>query len=158
MQTVPTVIGVAFACLLVATPARAQEPSGMERCRSISDNIGRLSCYDKLAAASRPGTRPPAERGYRAVGLTDLKLDHNELRGQNVEVSGNLMLAGEMALLRSGTTDISPIFVDLKAVPREQRRALLERCTDLGCTVTLRGKVDRVMEQRAIVAVGAELH
>lgn len=157
MHSIRASFGVVFVSVLAALPVWAQEPAAMERCRSITNDVERLGCYDKLAVATRPGVPPSAGRGYRTVGLTDLKLDHDQLRGQNVVVAGDLVLAGEMALLRSGTTDASPIFVDLKAVPREQQRALLERCTALGCAVTLHGRVDRVMEQRAIVADGAEL-
>lgn len=157
MQNVPAMIGAAFMAVAVALPAWAQEPADLGRCRSVTDNTERLNCYDKLAASARAGTLPPGGHGYQAVSLTDLKLDYDSLRGQGVEVSGNLILSGEMALLGSGATDTSPFLVDLKAVPRDQRRALLEQCTVPGCAVTMRGKVDRMMEQRAIVADGAAI-
>ena len=157
MQSVPATIGVAFVAVAAALPAWAQEPADIGRCRSVVDSNERLSCYDKLAASARPGTLPPGGHGYQAISLTDLKLDYDSLRGQGVEVSGTLMLSGEMALLTSGAMDASPLLVDLKAVPRDQRRALLERCTTPGCAVTMRGKVDRVMKQRAIVADGAAM-
>ena len=157
MQSVPAMIGAAFVAVAAALPAWAQEPADIGRCRSVTDNTERLNCYDKLAASARTGTPPPSGHGYQAVSLTDLKLDYGSLRGQGVEVSGTLMLSGEMALLASGATDSSPLLVDLKAVPRDQRRALLERCMVPGCAVTMRGKVDRVMKQRAIVADGAAM-
>ena len=157
MRNVSAMIGAASMAVAVALPARAQEPADIGRCRSVTDNTERLNCYDKLTALARPGTLPPGGHGYQAISLTDLKLDYDSLRGQGVEVSGTLMLSGEMALLASGATDSSPLLVDLKALPRDQRRALLERCTVPGCAITMRGKVDRVMEQRAIVADGAAI-
>lgn len=157
MRKVPAMIGAAFMAVAGAFPAGGQEPADIGRCRSVADNAERLNCYDKLVASARPGTLPPSKQSYRAVSLTDLKLDYDSLRGQGVEVSGTLMLSGEMALLASSATDASPLLVDLKAVPRDQRRALLERCTVPGCAVTMHGTVDRVMEQRAIVADGAAI-
>ena len=157
MRGVPAMIGAAFITVAAALPAWAQEPADIGRCRSVRDDTERLNCYDKLAAPARPDVLPPGRHGYQAISLTDLKLDYDTLRGQGVEVSGNLMLSGEMALLGSGATDTSPFLVDLKAVPRDQRRALLERCMVPGCAVTMHGKVDRMMEQRGIVADGAAI-
>lgn len=157
MCSFSSLVGAAFVSVTMALPAWAQVPISVEQCRLIPDDAKRLACYDKLAALARPSTLPPSAHGYQAVSLTDLKLDYDSLRGLDVEVSGNLILSGEMALLASGTTDTSPLLVDLKAVPRDQRRALLERCMVPGCTVTMRGKVDRMMEQRAIVADGAAI-
>lgn len=122
MQSVPAMIGAVVMAVAVALPAWAQEPADLGRCRSVTDNTERLNCYDKLAATARSGTLPPGGHGYQAVSLTDLKLDYDSLRGKGVEVSGNLILSGKMALLGSGATDTSPFLVDLKAVPRDQRR------------------------------------
>ena len=91
------------------------------------------------------------------MSLTDLKLDQGSLRGQGVEVAGTLVPLGETAVLRSSDTDLSPLFVELKAVPHEQRRAFLERCGMLGCSVTIRGLVAPVMAQPGIVADSLEI-
>ena len=129
--------------LATALPADAQDANGLARCRTITDAAERLGCYDR--------------RGYQTVSLTDAKLDQDRLRGQEVEVSGNLMIVSEIALLRSGSEDASPLVVDVKAVPREQRRKALDRCGALGCAATVRGTVDRMMTQPGIVADNIDL-
>ena len=134
--------------LALASQAQAQGSAELAHCRSLVVGIDRLACYDTLTLPASP----IACRSYRAMSLTDLRLDQGRLRGQGVEVAGTLMPLGEMAVLRSGDMDPSPLFVELKAVPREQRRTLLERCGMPGCDVTIRGLVAPVMAQPGIVA------
>lgn len=134
--------------MIPAQAAQAQDSAGIARCRSLTINNDRLDCYDKLTLPVSPG----GNRSYRAISLTDLKLDRDSLRGQRVEVAGTLVPIGEAALLRSSDTDLSPVFVEVKAVPREQRRVLLDRCGIPGCSVIIRGLVGTVMVQTGIVA------
>lgn len=136
--------------VVVAWPASAQDLAEFTRCRSIANDGERLGCYDRLVGPAGQ-TLSAASPGYQAMSLTDVKLDQDGLRGHEMEVSGNLVAANAIALLRSGDTDTSPLIVDFKAVPREQRRALLEHCEASGCLVTIRSRVDRVMAQPGIV-------
>ena len=146
-----------FAVVLVPAVAQAQEATEIARCRSIGDDGERLACYDRIADVARQTPPLGGGRGYRAMSLTDVKLDQDSLRGRPVEVSGNLVMMGQMAMLRFDAMDTSPLLVDFDAVPREQRRAMLERCGMLGCAATIRGRVDRVMAQPGIVAATLEV-
>ena len=139
--------------LASALEAQAQGSAEIARCRSLVASLDRLACYDKLTLPASPA----GSRSYRAMSLTDLKLDQGSLRGLGVEVAGTLVPLGETAVLRSSDTDLSPLFVELTAVPHEQRRAFLERCGMLGCSVTIRGLVAPVMAQPGIVADSLEI-
>lgn len=148
---------VAALAVVVALPACAQDLAEFTRCRSIANDGERLGCYDRLVDPARQ-TLSAASPNYQTMSLTDVKLDQDGLRGREVEVSGNLVAVNAMALLRSSDMDTSPLVVDFKAVPREQRRAMLEHCGASGCFVTIRGRVDRVMAQPGIVADNLEVH
>jgi len=148
--------GTVVLAAVMTLPARAQESAGIVRCQSIRDNTERLSCYDRITDPAQQAA-PAMASDYQAMNLTDLKLDQESLRNHKVAVSGNLLVAGEMALLRSSNSDLSPLVVDAKGVPREQRRTMLERCGASGCTVMVRGRVDRVMAQPSIVAESLEV-
>lgn len=134
------------------TLAGAQETKTIARCRTTLGDAERLMCYDKAVDGEEQGTRATAQMGYQAITLTDLKLDEANLSGRHVEVAGNLMLAGEVGLLGSDRRDSSPVVVDMKVVPREQRRAVLDRCSDLACAVSVRGTVGQVISKPGIVA------
>lgn len=148
-----------FAVVLVPAMAlaQAQEVTEIARCRSIGDDGERLACYDRIADVARQTPPPGGGRGYQAMSLTDVKLDQDTIRDRKVEVSGNLVMMGEMALLRFDATDTSPLMLDFKGVPREQRRLMLERCGMLGCTATVRGRVGRVMHHSGILADSLEI-
>ena len=62
-----------------------------------------------------------------------------------MEVDGELMLMGELLMLGQGGLDASPIFVDFKKIPRDQRRRIIE--CGMNCAATVRGKVGKVMMQ-----------
>lgn len=157
MRTIPVLNAAVVLAFVAVPPVRAQDAAGIAGCRSIADGGERLSCYDKLVDSAQQAPRPTAGRGHQAKSLTDVKLDQDSLRGRPVEVSGNLVVMGQMAMLRSDAMDTSPLLVDFDAVPREQRRAMLERCGMLGCAATIRGKVERVMAQPGIVAETLEV-
>lgn len=149
MRLIPAAVGIS---LLLFSAARAQEQAGIAHCRSITANDERLSCYDTLSGqAQQAGPKLP-NQSYQTMSLTDVKLDQDALRDRKVEVSGNLVMGSEIAFLRSGNTDTSSLIVDFKAVSREQRRAMIERCGASGCSATIRGRVDHVMSQPGIVA------
>jgi hypothetical protein len=156
MPNAPLALTISVA-LAIALPVRAQDVTGFARCRAIADAGERLGCYDGLAGQARQAVVPAPGHGYQTMSLTDAKLDQDSLRGHGVEVSGNLMVVSEMALLRSGSEDTSPLAVDIKAVPREQRRTALEHCGVLGCAATVRGTLGRVMAQPGIVADSIEV-
>lgn len=155
MRSISAVVGIS---LLLLSAARAQEQAGFTHCQSITANDERLSCYDKLSGLGQQAGPKLPDQGYQATSLTDVKLDQDALRGRRVEVSGNLVVGSDIAFLLSGNADTSPLIVDFKAVSREQRRTMLERCGASGCPVTIRGRVDRVMAQPGIVADNVEVH
>jgi len=132
--------------------AGAQETKAVAQCRSITVEAERLSCYDKVVDGE--GRTPPVkgQRSYGIIRLTDLKLYQADMSGSLVQASGLLKLAGRYGLLGSDYEDPHPLAVDLETVPREQRRKVLERCTDNGCIVTVRGTVGQILSMPGIAA------
>jgi hypothetical protein len=103
-------------------------------CGEIQNNSERLSCYDKTAS---PTT---TTNGYRRVNLTDLKLDKNSMKGQQIEVEGYVTMTMDMLMLSGGMVDANFIMVDYKKVSRNQLRPLYE--CEMACHVTIRGRVE----------------
>lgn len=108
---------------------------------------------DSLRARAAEPPRPtgrgtPAAPTYRAMGITDLKLDIARLTGQRVAVRARLMLVGGMAMLTDPRQpfDTNPVMADTETLPREDRQYILTQCST-GCEITARGVVGEVMLQ-----------
>lgn len=140
--------------LLSLAPAQvgAQETPTIAQCRSTTLDAERLSCYDKAVDGEEQTARAQVQGSYKTISLTDLKLDQANMSGRHIEVAGNLILTGRLGLLGSDYKDSSPLVVDMKAVPREQQRVVLDRCRDYRCTVSVRGTVGQVISMPGIVA------
>ena len=120
--------------LALATPAMGQD---LSKCGMIEKPLARLDCYDALA---KPGVPSP----YRSMSLDDFQLDRDTLIGTKLQLSGLLRQMGELAMLSKGLVDLSPVFIEIKNLPREQRKAILDRCGVTGCEVVARRHVDKV--------------
>ena len=131
-----------LAAALLATPAAGQD---LSKCSAIERPLERLDCYDTLA-------KPGASNPYRSMSIDDFKLDHDTLKDANAKVQlfGLLRQMGELAMLSKGVLDQNPLFVETKSLPREQRKALLDRCA-AGCDVVARGHVDKVFTGNGLV-------
>ena len=107
-----TVLG----CFFLALSALAVHA---EECRAIQNPVDRLKCYD---AKDPPGHTVPSSTGR--MSIVDFKTDRSSLMGKPVEVEGLLMPFGESALLAGEVGDLSPVFIDIGKVEREQRRTM----------------------------------
>jgi hypothetical protein len=120
-------------------PGAAQEDlyKDLSKCRSIENPGMRLVCYDNL---SKPT--------YVRMSVSDLSRDRASLgKGQaKVEVSGRLqeLIGGESYELGSKLNMADRITIDIKDLPREQRKAILDRC-NTGCDAVVQGRVIRQM-------------
>lgn len=137
--------GLLVVLALVATPLAAQQrgvTAELRSCRSITDSLQRLRCYDGLVPEEAPTSVAGPGGSYARVALVDFKLDRESMRGQLIEVQGRMVIMGEVAMLQTDAMDMSPAFLDITGLPREQRRQVLERCGMGGCEATVLGKVD----------------
>jgi hypothetical protein len=116
-------------------PGAAQED--LSKCRSIENPGMRLVCYDNL---SKPT--------YTRMSVSDLSRDRASLakEGARVEVSGRLqeLIGGDSYELGSKLNMADRITIDIKDLPREQRKAILDRC-NTGCDAVVQGRVIRHM-------------
>ena len=88
------------------------------------------------------------------LDLDDLRLDASELDGKPVRVRGVGQYVMDTLTLRKSTTDMSPVFIDLKNLPREQRKEIINRCSNImeGCRLTVYGTVKAPRRMKSIVA------
>ncbi len=131
---------------------QAETQTDLAQCRAITGSPDRLACYDKLVDAGEAVPVGKAPSGYKTIGMTDLKLDQSRMAGHRIETTGTLNMAGQVGLLGSDKKDSAPLPVDMAAVPREQRRTVLERCSDAGCAVLIRGTVGQVLSMPGLLA------
>ena len=124
-----------FTALLafLVIPGAAQED--LSKCRSIENPGMRLVCYDNL---SKPT--------YTRMSVSDLSRDRASLAKEQarVEVGGRLqeLIGGERYELGSTLNMADRITIDIKDLPREQRKAILDRC-NTGCDAVVQGRVIR---------------
>jgi hypothetical protein len=136
---------LAFA-VLSAPGARAQSPDELALCRAIEDDARRLACYDAIHLS----TASPLSK-YTRMSLEDLKLDILTSRGRFVEVAGVLRASSGALSLGVDAADERPLPIDVEALPRQDRRALLDECTE-GCNAIVQGRVNPVRFTTGIVA------
>jgi hypothetical protein len=125
--------------------AAAQTRADMERCRSISDEGRRLTCYDAIELSPAPRSK------YEVVDLAELKSFALSYRGQLVEVTGWIKPDEDLLSLGLDEVDPRPIPVDIESLPRRDRQSFLEAC-GAGCKATVRGRVRPVSFTTGIVA------
>ncbi|GEP00635.1 hypothetical protein [Methylobacterium haplocladii] len=134
-----------LAAIILAPPAAAQTQQGWAQCRTVADSLERLKCFDGL------GPAPVAQVGaYEKMTLIDWKTDKASLQGKKVEVEGLAMPFAGGALLSIQAGDVSPVFLDVERVPRDQRRRLLG-CSPM-CRLSVQGSGGTVQYQQGIIA------
>ena len=121
-----------FTALLafLVIPGAAQED--LSKCQSIAIPALRLECYDSL---SKPT--------YTRMSISDLSRDRASLAKvqAKVEVTGRLHeIIDELYELGSKLSMADRITIDTKDLPREQRKAILDRC-NTGCDAVVQGRV-----------------
>ena len=124
-----------FTALLafLVIPVTAQDD--LSKCRSIENPGMRLVCYDNL---SKPT--------YTRMSVSDLSRDRASLAKEQtrVEVSGRLqeLIGGDSYELGSKLTMADRVTIDIRDLPREQRKTILDRCST-GCDAVVQGRVIR---------------
>jgi hypothetical protein len=118
-----------FAFLII--PGAAQED--LSKCRSIANSASRLECYDNL---SKPT--------YSRISVSDFSRDRASLAKvqAKVEVTGRLqeLIGTELYELGNKLSMADRITIDIKDLPQEQRKAILDRCNS-GCDAVVQGRV-----------------
>lgn len=113
------------------------------KCAITDNDQSRLRCYDKIrddVVAQDAATSRGIATKYKSVTLIDLKTDIKSMIGQKVETEGVLQLMGDIVFLKSDGMDASPIMVSTDHVPRQERKSLLQSCTEL-CEGTVIGSI-----------------
>jgi len=85
----------------------------------------------------------------------NLKLDIASLSGKKVKVAALGQYFGQMFLLKKDMMDMSPIFVEIKNIPREQMKYIIQNC-NTGAEVIVSGIVGEVTFQQGIIAEKVE--
>lgn len=99
--------------------------------------------------------RPPVSGSSTPLlDMDDLRLDMASLDGKKVRVRGVGQYMMDMFMLKKSMTDMSPMIVDITKLPRDQRREIMNQCSDLmsGCRVTVHGTVGKAAYQKGLVA------
>jgi tetratricopeptide (TPR) repeat protein len=93
------------------------------------------------------------------MDLDDLRLDLASLTDRKVRVRavGSYMM--NSFILKKSMTDMSPIIVDISNLQREERRQIIQQCSDImsGCRVTVSGTVRKGSLQNKLSAESIEL-
>jgi hypothetical protein len=150
MRWVASIVLVSFG-LACGGAAQAQTLEDMQRCRSISDETRRLTCYDAIELVPAPKPK------YEVVDLSDLKAYALSYRGHLVEVTGWLKPSEELFFLGVDDSDPRPIPIDFDSLSRRDRQAFQNACGN-GCEATVQGRVRPVNFTTGIVADALTAH
>ena len=108
------------------------------------------------AMKEKSAEKRPSSSGASAplLDMDDLRLDMASLDGKKVRVRGVGHYMMDMFMLKKSMTDMSPMIVDITKLPRDQRREIMNQCSDLisGCRVTVHGTVGKVSFQKGLFA------
>jgi hypothetical protein len=127
----------------VPSAARGDELAEFLACRSLDSDVARLECYDQVATTSSAVTKEAASESCAVMTLSDFRLDYRDLAGRCVELEGELMKAGGMAMLSEGMMDMDPILLEYDHLPRDQREIFV-KC-QMSCRVVIQGTAQNVM-------------
>jgi hypothetical protein len=107
---------------------------------------------EKSSTTTKIPTSPPL------LDMDDLRLDIASLDGRKIRVRGIGLYMMDMFMLKKSMTDMSPIIVNISKLQREQRRQLIQQCSDImsGCKVIVNGTVGKVSYQNGINAENIE--
>lgn len=132
---------VTICIALFMTSAAAEDvTSAFTKCATTKDDKARLACYDKIRDdIVRANSRPQGQ--YSSVSLADLKTDIKTLRGEKVAVKAYIQTLGGTFLLKSDPMDMAPVFAETDAMPREDRKKLLNGCQVVMCSGAFYGTV-----------------
>ncbi|MDP3898610.1 MAG: hypothetical protein Q8Q62_18210 [Mesorhizobium sp.] len=139
--------------LTFGSPAYSQTAQSLKECRAISDNLERLSCFDKLIA---PADKKTNESKNSVIGVVDFITDINELVGKQVKVGGFAIAAGQIIFLYPGRGEMSGVMVDITRMSRADRHTVLSNCGS-GCDIVITGKATNQFGQSGITAISASL-
>jgi hypothetical protein len=131
----------------------SQSPSELKNCRSISDNLNRLACFDRIIplASSAKETDKLNETNF-----IDFMTDAKKLSGKEIQVSGFGIIIGDNLYLYRAQGEISGIVAELSKLEREGRRSLHANC-GTGCNLSVRGVVTSKFGQTGIAANSIEI-
>lgn len=88
---------------------------------------------------------------YQSMDIDDLKLDFDSLVGQKVKVAALGQYFSNMLIIKRDMMDTNPMVVEVKNIPREQMKYLLQNC-NTGAEVIVSGTVGEFSFQKGIIA------
>lgn len=120
--------------------------------KAFEQSVKEKSGQDKHSSAASPAPSLPL------LDMDDLRLDMASLDGRKVRVRGIGHYMMDMFMLKKSMTDMSPIIINISKLAREQRRHIIQECSDImsGCRVTVIGTVGKVSYQNGIFAENVE--
>lgn len=137
----------------LAAPSSAATLEDIIKCKGITDHAVRLDCYDSAVDASSENVEA---HNSGAISWKDFRLDYQSLKGEVITTSGLLLLFGDGGMLYDVDMGITAFFVEIKRLPRDQRRAILERCSS-PCAVDITGRAADVLMNPGIIATNVSL-
>lgn len=98
------------------------------------------------------------EKRSSMMVIDDLKVDIDSLQGRKVGVKGIGQYIMDSFILKKNSMDTNPIFVDISNLDRDQRKEILQICSNFmaGCGVTVYGTVGQVNHRNVINAEDIE--
>lgn len=132
LRRVTEVAGLSF--ILLASPVKADTLPNISHCVKIEDVSNRRDCINSVM-------KHDPLQGYMPVDLSDFKVDYKSLKGKRIVLEGLVEYDLHSATLSENDEDTNWISVEVDPLPRDQRKTLVNKCSDEPCRVTIWGVV-----------------
>ena len=120
---------------------------------TIKRRLFNIACWKNLA-----GIEKINQSQLTVLHIDDLKVDFHSMQGRKVRFASTGLYAMDIFLLVKDLSDTSPLVINTSKVPKDQRRRILEDCSDIryGCDVVVYGTVEKISNKFGIAAEKVE--
>jgi len=122
--------------------------------KSVAYCFFKSGLSDELMALKMKTAKESGNSANQFTGLDDLKAGGASLKGKQVRVRGEGIYAMNSLILRENANDMSPIFVDINKVKVNQRKNVVNQCSNIEvpCNLSVYGTVNTIGSIIQIVA------
>ena len=109
---------------------------------------------DSMVQSADPVADAPESASVQLIDMDDLRLDMESLNGKEIRVRAKGQYMMDMFMLTKNDTDMNPMVVDISGLERNDRKDILENCSDImrKCNITVQGEVGSVYYQNGLIA------
>lgn len=131
-----------------------EDENAVEKHLLRAERAGSMIAKTFLEQAAEKKAKGEKSIQIALTDIDDIKIDFDSLQGRKVRVKGVGQYMMDLFMVKKDLMNTSPVIVDISKVDRDQRRQILQKCSNImaGCNVTIYGSVEKVRGDNGISA------